>query len=397
MSRRHPAIAFVIVLNLLGCSHHRPEDQSDTPNVPLNCPGKWGCIDSEGTVVIPCTFDWIGEFSEGLAPFKKSDKFGFIDGKGKVVITPQYEYAVPFSEGLASVRIESRWGYIDREGNWKIKPSFSGAWQFSEGFARISTSDGYSFIDMEGRFISTARYSWVGTFSDGMARVFQVKEIARGSILSYGYIDKTGSEVIPLIFRYARSFSQGYAQVYLTGQDWAIINKKGEIVFKQCIYEDPSTRFFASDIEHPDTKKYHSHIEANWKQESDVNSIFSGGLLRFMYWPKDSSHVMKGFVDSKGNVKIKPQFADAQRFSEGLAGVQQNRNGLFGFIDDSGNLVIPYQFLWVEHFHEGRALVQLTSGGNVFIDRTGKIVSPKLGECVGTRFSSGLAPVMLGQ
>lgn len=48
-------------------------------------------------------YDELYPFSEGLAAVKKNDKFGFINTKGELVIPCQYQYAGQFKEGLACV------------------------------------------------------------------------------------------------------------------------------------------------------------------------------------------------------------------------------------------------------------------------------------------------------
>lgn len=48
-------------------------------------------------------YDELYPFSEGLAAVKKNDKFGFINTQGELVIPCQYQYAGSFKEGLACV------------------------------------------------------------------------------------------------------------------------------------------------------------------------------------------------------------------------------------------------------------------------------------------------------
>lgn len=52
---------------------------------------------------------------------------------------------------------------------------------------------------------------------------------------------------------------------------------------------------------------------------------------------------------------IKPQYDDAQSFSEGLAAVKQN--GKWGYIDTDGKVVIPFQYDQAFAFNEGYAVV----------------------------------------
>ena len=44
---------------------------------------KWGFVDLTGKEVIPCRYNRVGRFSEGLAAVDAEGKWGFIDKGGK--------------------------------------------------------------------------------------------------------------------------------------------------------------------------------------------------------------------------------------------------------------------------------------------------------------------------
>ena len=58
-------------------------------------------------------YDWVGDFSEGLATVKLNDKYGYIDKTGKEIIPCKYNDAWNFSEGFAKVALNGKYGYID--------------------------------------------------------------------------------------------------------------------------------------------------------------------------------------------------------------------------------------------------------------------------------------------
>ena len=104
-------------------------------------------------------------------------KFGFIDTKGTVVIAPQFDLLRCFSEGRAAfggwievkykdengneeTRQEWKWGYIDSSGNIVIEPKFEDAGYFDQGIARVTVGDYYpehksaiGYIDREGNYV----------------------------------------------------------------------------------------------------------------------------------------------------------------------------------------------------------------------------------------------------
>ncbi len=68
------------------------------------------------TEVVPCKYDDVEDFVEGLAAVKLDGKWGYIDTTGREVIPFKYDYAGDFSEGLAAVNLDGKRGFIDTTG-----------------------------------------------------------------------------------------------------------------------------------------------------------------------------------------------------------------------------------------------------------------------------------------
>lgn len=156
----------------------------------------WGFIDKEGREIVPCKYDQISDFYEGLAEVQLNDKMGFVDRNGKEVVPLIYDYAYDFSEGLACVRIDDgdnrKYGFIDKTGNLVIPCKYDGADSFSEGMAAVQLNDKWGFVDNTGKEIIPCRYDpcrhgsggySTPSFDRGLAKVWIDKKIA--------YIDKT--------------------------------------------------------------------------------------------------------------------------------------------------------------------------------------------------------------
>ena len=99
--------------------------------------GKWGFVDTTGSEVIPCKYDYAYGFFEGFAKVELDDKWGFIDTTGREVIPCIYNFVGSFEDGFALVRLNGKWGYIDKHGNWYDKrPSV-----LPESITKITISD----------------------------------------------------------------------------------------------------------------------------------------------------------------------------------------------------------------------------------------------------------------
>src|SRR5262249_18126592 len=105
-----------------------------------------------------------------------------------------------------------------------------------------------------------------------------------------------------------------------------------------------------------------------------------------------------GYLDTKGQFVIEPQFEEAHSFSEGLAAVLVGEK--WGFIDHSGRVVISprYDIGYDRRHHgfsEGLALVYLQDRC-VYIDKLGKIVI-RVQCSEAEQFSGGIASVRTGE
>lgn len=105
--------------------------------------------------LIPCTYQAIMPFSQGLAAVKHGDYWGFIDSANKFIAPAIYEQVKPFSDGLAAVRVEGKWGFIDLGGNTVIDYVFQevSPFQESRAFARYNNRDSWAILDNVGNIL----------------------------------------------------------------------------------------------------------------------------------------------------------------------------------------------------------------------------------------------------
>lgn len=316
--------------------------------------GKFGYIDSEGTVIIKPKFSYAGCFSEGLAVVERNKKWGFIDKSGKIVIPSRFDFALDFSEGLALVKHGTLWGYIDRTGKFAIPPRFEQAGRFSEGLANVGFYDKdyvwtshnrpngkwrSGFIDKTGNWVILPKLDGAtGDFSGGMAMVSRNIGYNNGVISESYFIDRNGTELWILNSPYLTWFSED-ALVITVGRDkaknrdkYTFLDRRGKRLFDRTF---------------------------------DDLSGFSEGLAV----AREGEY--SGFIDKTGEYVIKPVFWSADSFSEGLAAVY--KDGKRGFIDKTGDWKIEPRFDWTGYFNEGKVPVIINDKFG-YTDRTGQYI-----------------------
>lgn len=291
-------------------------------------------------------------------PIVKDRKYGYIDTRGQMVIEPQFDEAGDFSQGLARVRMGDKVGYINTRGIFAVEGKLDGIPRFSEGLARVligGNAGKYGFLDKTGTVVIPPRFVLAGDFSEGRARVWISDAAENGS---WGYIDQTGAVVIDCRFDLAGDFSEGLARVQVRGT-WGYIDKTGAMA-----------------------------IGPHFENSGD----FSEGLARVQ---RDGKW---GYIDPTGTIVIEPRFDGTLDFSDGLAVTLLS--GRWGYIDKTGKAVIEPKFAgWVKNFSGGAAMAWL-DGKAGFINRTGKIIEPLppfedvIFSPLGS-FSEGLGPVFV--
>jgi hypothetical protein len=237
---------------------------------------------------------------------------------------------------------------------------------------------------------SPLKYDMVSDFSEGLARVY----VYSNGQYKYGFIDKSGHEVVPLKYDKAGDFSEGLAAVVLNGK-WGYIDKSGREVIplkyneRERYWPDYWADNFSEDLVAVELNGKWSYIDKSGNEmiplKYDKAGNFSEGLTAVRLKGK------WGYIDKSGREVIPLKYNGAGKFSEGMAAVELN--GKWGYIDKNGIVETPLKYDKAGDFSEGMAAVEL-NGEWGYIDNSIHEVTPLKYNKAGD-FSEGLAAVEL--
>ena len=185
---------------------------------------KSGFINIKGIEVIPIKYDDVWDFKDGIAKVMIDSLYGFIDKKGKVIIPIIYENSnIKFPDCLSKVMRNNKWGYINNKGEEIITLKYDAVFEFSEGLAMVKL-DSKNRIESVNIVIDTDENIVIPSLPEYENEDFAFHEgLAKVKLKNkYGFIDKVGKQVIPLIYDDVFHFYDGIARV-------AIIDKYGYI------------------------------------------------------------------------------------------------------------------------------------------------------------------------
>ena len=297
---------------------------------------KYGFVNHKGEIVIPCKWDNVGEFNEGLAAVADgSGKEGFLDTKGNRVIPCTWKCVGSFCDGMTVVQdFKDNYGVINRYGDIIIPVNHKSLEYIGDGMFKEYVENGYYQLLNDRNERLTGRF-WknIGYFSHGLCPVSDDK-------YKYGFIDRNNHEVISCWWSSADSFSEGLALVRDDKSKYGFVDTSGAVVI-------PCYR--------------------------DKLNGFHDGLAAFRENGK------YGFINKDDEVVIKPvwranvpYYVEDMNFYDGRCAIVDDKMEI-GFIDKSGRLAIQCKWKKSESFHDGTAWV--------WVENTWKLIN-KNGEYV---------------
>jgi hypothetical protein len=369
---------------------------------------KCGYVDGSGKFVIARQFDQAANFAAGLARVTQDQKDGFINRTGDYVIAPSFDEAKSFREGLAAVCMKGKgWGFIDRAGAWAIPPRFAFADSFSGGMAVVkedsdlsclgdgnietpegSECEGYSdpeesgpatyfLIDRTGKRMTNKGYHCITRPADGMAAIR-----LNGR---WGYVDRTGKEVIAPRFSMAKPFGEGVAAVRVLnakGEDergegkWGFVNHQGRFVLSPRFKVDQIGTFSEGLIAVEGVPSAMLDKSAAGRKAL-VLAAKQKGMTRRELREREGEGDWAGYLDKKGMLRIPVPycfFGDSGGTADRI--LREFTTGIAEVVMEEPASVVPFECAQAE-----------VRPVRMFVDRQGHYVEPTPAMLM--RYSSG--------
>ena len=306
-------------------------------------------------------YDKVREFSEGLAVVELDGLYGIIDKNGKEIVPALYQEIKDFSEGLAVVKLNDKYGFINRAGKLVTPLKYNSAESFSNGKAYVEYANRDMYISVAGK-----EYKQIGDFSEGLAVV--------KSNGKYGFIDKTGKEVIPLKYDDAEKFYKATA-IITWKEKKGLIDRMGRGLtapkYDRLYRKYDDYDFMVGEIYRSGmiigTDYYYISLKG---KEYDYIKRYQEEYSN-LYQVRNNNNEY-GLIDKEGNemtaIKYDKLFDE---FEDGLLGVKLN--GKYGAIDPKGKEIIPLKYDYIK-IVSSKEIVVSVNGKTFTINASGKCI-----------------------
>ena len=253
-------------------------------------------------------YDELTPFSEGMAAVRKGNKWGYINHEGTLVIPCKYSIKPGrFSEGLAcveapvkpAVQFINKSGEIVLKGNFYYGVEFEGSAKdtlqlpcFNNGVCAVWTpymtgkEAQTFFIDKNGAKVSNANYATVSnTDNHGLVRFIQDEKV--------GYKSPDGTIPIPAKYSYLSDFSDGVALAKISSKDnegyyadditiYGYVDLNGNSTFSQQDF-DKITKIIETKTIERNTEKREREEQIQQENNNTSNQNPSGNEAQILY------------------------------------------------------------------------------------------------------------------
>lgn len=310
------------------------------------------------------------------APNKKDRKYGFISKDGKVFKSAEFDYASDFRGNYANIIKDSIPGIFSKNGKVKYFPEYSITYWNEDELGLAIKKDKYGFINRKGKIIVPLIYDDAFPFYNGFA---SVKKGER-----WFYIDKKGNQLEDLK-NVVTTYKPIIDNFVLVSDEKKNKLKKGQLTSITTGMTEFMTKVKGSD--YPENLfDLHSQKFLFFSDHDEISGYFEDGLMKVVKNRKI------GYVNKDNKVVIPLIYDEVKNISENT--IIAKKDGFWGAIDLNNKIIIPFEYNYLNPFHEGVTFFSkdMNSKKIGYINFSNQImIEPTLEFCWYGNFNNGIA------
>jgi hypothetical protein len=354
--------------------------------------GKWGIIDGQGNMVLPCQYSSIGKMYHNTTNLEvaKDNLWGTVDVRNnfKIVIPFQYDELNIFGDGkTASIRLNGKNGYIDSIGNVIVPCKWDEIRNSEDGFFSVKLDGKWGYISTPDKLIVGCRYDTPIEFSKS-DKIPHITVKLNGKI---GWLDTAFQEIIPCEYDRIEIVKFADNEYFQTERNrkYGLLNNAFQIII-DCQYDkitdvgqyfqtysDRRYGLYSKNGEEILSTEYEGILFMD-NENNTSSSKIDEKHNSFIQVKKEKQY---GLLDINANELFSCQFSSIGKFDNN-GFTQVHVNGLIGLYDKTGKIIIPCQFKNIYASSEKTYSVMSAENRYGIFDNSGKVVIPCIYEIV---------------
>lgn len=375
---------------------------------------RWGLVNSDGDLVLPCIYDWIWNILDEKISFRYKGKLSYIP---LILLPSKYDFIYGFHEDFSIVKLNNKYGVITEEGQ-EVFPCIYDNLMYSDDRLFREYIDNnhplsrcyegkWIIIDKWGLKINSDRYIQIIILSNGFKKVLDKNG-------KWGMLDVYNRELIPcnydkikcvicnnIVSNQINPFPNKVFFEAILDDNFFIIKLNNEITFSgkdrpkgihkdsimdltinwQVIIMNRYEYEFSSFKSDPtNTQREYSKISIeNEIQEVEKDEILTQSQVRkrptrnyALIHDTQLITTKWGFVNSKGNIIIQLIYDDVRDFYDGLAAVQIEDK--WGIINTTGEIVVDCKYDYISDYQGGICFVE-NRYGTGYLSKDGVVIA----------------------
>lgn len=298
---------------------------------------KHGFINKQGTELIPLKYDWVDKFFEGRAWVVinegKSSRFGSVDTAGNEIWMKTYNNAGSFNDSYRLVGNGTGIGALLKNGMEAVPPDFGTIQSLTGGFfsAKSRVKEKCS-LWKNGKQLSLGEYDEISYPQDGLFKV------RREGL--YGYIDSSGTEIVPVKYQVAADPAYGVIIVYHGGSSGAY-NSRGKMIIP---LGDLHLQEFRNGFSSLQKDGHYALVNTDGKLLTAFK--YDAPIIMNVYG-KDTLACIKvdakyGLITSSGSEYTSLNYDGCPYTQQGL--IVASCNGKFGLMNKNRDTILPFLY-----------------------------------------------------
>lgn len=288
---------------------------------------KWGIVNSSGLEKQPCIFTSIEKKGVECIIVRYEDKIGYIDNKGNTLIPCKFNEIKEFVNGIADARIDQRWSQIDERGNeiYDYTPIDE-----NNSFYYSKFYDLYGIMNSSNQLLTSLLYREIKVLSNGYSIVKETNQ----SIYVPGWqlVDKNGHKVLETVYDEIIECPSGKLKLRRNSK-WGLADYN-RLLFP-CEFDG---------LKDWDDGKIDARLGMEWSQ------VDESGQEIFEYKQADNEHLIYysrfnhkyGLMTSSHEDVTGLVYSDVKvLFNQSALAV---RKDLWGIIANNGNVILPQEY-----------------------------------------------------